>query len=117
MKKIDDNSVTYTLNIVRSQGSQNAELNGLTVEIDGTEVFFTEDGENVAFNNNILAYHIENVPVNAQVINISAETADENATVSGDGNQAVNLSFDTVTQTFTITVTAEDETVKTARLQ
>ncbi|MDE7439928.1 MAG: cadherin-like beta sandwich domain-containing protein [Clostridia bacterium] len=109
-EKINDNSVTYTLNIARLQGSQNAYLNSLTVEIDGTEVSFTDDGENVAFNKNKLAYHIENVSVNAQTIGISAVAADENATVSGDGNQAVNLSYDTVTQTFTVTVTAEDET-------
>ncbi|MDE7213654.1 MAG: cadherin-like beta sandwich domain-containing protein, partial [Anaeroplasmataceae bacterium] len=85
-------------------------MNSLAVEIDGEAFSFTSDGETVSFNKDILGpYAVEYVLETAETINIIAQARDENATISGDKNQAIDLSYDKISQSFIVTVTAEDE--------
>ncbi|MDE6656538.1 MAG: cadherin-like beta sandwich domain-containing protein, partial [Anaeroplasmataceae bacterium] len=106
-----DKTITYSLNVVRQKGSNNAYLQTLEIYIDGTLRQFTINDAPQAFNKTITGpYMVEHVSTAASAATIIAVPEDDKATVTGDNDQplAVSLSGST-SQIFRVKVTAEDE--------
>ena len=107
---IHDQTFTYKLIVEREAGSTNAYLQSLSVEIDGDASAFSYQMENQDFNKEILGpYTVEYVSKTASSLTINAQTEDPNATIQEELVREIHLSDTTISQTFTITVLAEDE--------
>lgn len=99
----------YTLTVERAYGKTIAELAELSIQIDGTEVKFTNNGTEIEFQEEIAGpYTAEYVSKDANELTITAIPKDADATIQEDLTQAINLTGDNFKQEFTITVLAED---------
>ncbi len=100
---------TYTLTIVRNKGSNNAFLQSLEIYVDGALQTFT-----MAFDKTKPGpYAVEYVQsTSSSIAQIEAIPEDSRATVTGAGIQNLILGNDTISQVFTIDVTAEDGVTK-----
>lgn len=105
-----DKEFTYTITVVRKEGSKNNYLTSLEIYIDGVKKDYTINGVAQPFSKmNNGPYMVENVKAISPDANIIAVKEDESATVTGDGIQTIALSDGTISQIFVIRVTAEDE--------
>ncbi|MCM1130076.1 MAG: cadherin-like beta sandwich domain-containing protein [Roseburia sp.] len=118
--KITDKTRTYSIRINRQTGSNNAYLSSLEIYIDGIKQNYSIGGvaQNFA-KENVGPYMVENVKSTTGQANILAVPEDSKAKLSGDIDiQTVSLGASTNTQTYRITVTAEDEkTTRTYSIQ
>lgn len=98
----------YTIRVERSLADTNANLSGLTVKDNETSELLTLSP---AFNESIIKYNIDltGKPTVKEIL-IEGIKANSNANVSGNGTHILKTEQGESSQTFVITVTAEDNT-------
>ncbi|MGN1060595.1 MAG: cadherin-like beta sandwich domain-containing protein, partial [Candidatus Coproplasma sp.] len=105
----DEEGEWYTFEITRENANADASLKTLSVTVGGKLVSFTEG----AFNPDITDYNILVDEASSYTVNISATPTASTSKVTGAGTKTFNLGDSTATQTYPITVTAEDGTERT----
>lgn len=105
----DEEGEWYTFEITRDNANADASLKALSVTVGGKPVTFTEG----AFNPDVTDYNILVDEASSYTVNINATPTASTSKVTGAGTKTFNLGDSTATQTYPITVTAEDGTERT----